>query len=91
MVEIKTIIMNCHQIAFTDSMCSMTLIPAGIKKNAIFESKKSDFSLMCSTLINPEKRRASKRIKEIIAAGKEKGNIAAIASPAKHIAKTIAI
>ena len=69
----------------------MTLTPAGMKKNDMFDSRKSLFCRMCSTFRIPVHSAASRRSIAAIDGGKGKGRMALSASPARHVANTIAI
>lgn len=69
----------------------MTFTPAGIKKNAIFASRKSLFSLMWSILSILLSSIMNNKIREIIALGIKIGRMAEISSPARQSEKIIAI
>ena len=82
---------NCHQIAFITATCSITLTPAGIKKNAMLERRKSLFSLMLSILrILVSSNKKSNR-SAIRGEGIKIGKTALISSLTKQIEKIIAI
>ena len=91
MAEINPIARNGSQSVFISSRCSMTLTPAGTKKNAIFfKSSEEKLSMSFSFMIF-KKRSAKSSSIAIIADGKEKGRIRLINSAKRQIEKIIAI
>ena len=80
-----------HHIDLMILRCSMTFTPAGMKKKAILERRKSLFSFMWSIFSIPENSAAARRIIAVIEEGKGKGRIALIASPRRHKVNIIAI
>ena len=67
-----------NQFFFKISKQFIIPTPAGIKKNAILDKRKSDFSCMCSTLSSLESRQKKRRISPITLAGIGKGRICCI-------------
>ena len=67
----------------------MMLTPAGIKKNAIFSSRKSDFSRIWSTFRICTHNRMNSKIMPITLAGKENGRSFSIIWEIQQIEKII--
>ena len=67
------------------------LTPAGMKKKAMLDSRKSDFSRMCSSLRMPVNRQISSRIMPMTLAGKENGRSFSITRLIQHRPMTIPI
>ncbi len=73
------------------SKCSRMETPAGIKKNAIFFSKKSALSRMCSSRSHPNRRQRNSNTILTTLAGTGIGISMDIPSPKRQIPNTIAI